>query len=131
MKIKVTLVFAASVLLLSGVLPGQGKVDLKGTWEGETNVEGGPVLVLTLVLEHQNNTITGTLNDDAGYIDSEISEAKLENAVFTFKAVAQAPEGEVVLAFKVTVAGDTMEGDWEAENGAYFGSWSATRKTAE
>jgi len=131
MKIKLTLIFAASVLLLSGVLLGQGKVDLTGTWEGETYVEGGPILVLTLVLEHKDNTITGNLNDDAGYIDSEISEAKLENDIFTFKVVAQAPEGEVVLDFKVTVAGDSLEGEWQAEDGSYSGSWSAARKTAE
>ncbi|MBN1224224.1 MAG: hypothetical protein JXB23_13335 [Candidatus Aminicenantes bacterium] len=130
MNKRISVAFVISVLIM-GTLSAQGKVDLTGTWEGETYVEGGPVLMLTLVLEHKNAVITGNLNDDAGYIDSEISEAKLENDVFTFKAVAQAPEGEVILSFKVTVAGDKMEGDWESDNGVYLGSWSASRNAVE
>jgi len=87
--------------------------------------------MLTLVLEHKDSAITGSLTDDAGYIDSEISEAKLENGALTFSAFAQAPEGEVSLAFELTLEGDKMEGEWESDNGVYFGSWSPVRKSAE
>ena len=117
------------LLLISGIVFSQERIDLNGTWKGETYVEGGPeiYLLLTLVLEYKDNEITGKLNDDMGYISSEITEGKLESEVFTFKAIAQAPEGDISLSFKVTVTGDTMEGEWESEEG-YYGSWTATRE---
>jgi hypothetical protein len=127
MKGKFSLILALALFVLSGVVFSSGKTDLTGTWEGETSVEGGPTLVLTLTLEHKGDAITGTMTDDMGYIDSEITEAKLEGEVFTFKAIAQTPAGEVALNFKVTVAGDSMEGAWESEDGAYSGEWTATR----
>lgn len=120
---------ALSLLFLSA-LPlafSQEKVVLTGTWSGSTYVEGpGIDLVFTLVLEHKDDTITGKLNDDMGYIDSEITEAKLENNVFTFNAVAQTPDGDIPMSFKMTVTGDKMEGEWEA--GGLTGSWTPERK---
>ncbi|MFC2165853.1 hypothetical protein ACFLT2_12770 [Acidobacteriota bacterium] len=127
MRGKLLLYVAITVLIFSGLMFASGKTDLTGTWEGETYVEGGPTLLLTLTLEHKGDAITGTLADDMGYIDSEITEAKLEGEAFTFQAVAQTPAGEVALNFKVTVAGDSMEGAWESEDGAYSGEWTATR----
>ncbi len=128
MKGRLSLILALTVLIFSGSLFSSGKTDLTGTWEGETFVEGGPTLQLTLSVEHKGETITGSLSDDMGYIDSEITEAKLEGDVFTFQAVAQSPAGEIVLDFKVTVTGDSMEGAWESEDGAYSGEWTATRE---
>jgi hypothetical protein len=128
MRGKLSLILTLTVLIFSGSLFSSEETDLTGIWEGETYVEGGPALMLILSVEHKGEDITGNLSDDMGYIDSEISEAKLEGDVFTFLAVAQSPEGDIVLAFKVTVAGDSMEGAWEAENGAYFGEWTAVRE---
>jgi len=127
MRGKFSIILALAVFILSGIVFSSGKTDLTGTWEGETSVEGGPTLMLTLTLEHKGDTITGTLADDMGYIDSEITGAKLEGEAFTFSAVAQSPAGEVALNFTVTVAGDSMEGAWESEDGAYSGDWTATR----
>jgi len=128
MREKLSLGLVFIVFLFSGVVFSLGKVDLTGTWEGETYVEGGPTLMLTLTLEHKGDEITGNLTDDMGYIDSEITAAKLEGDSFSFQAVAQSPAGEIVLAFKVTVTGDSMEGAWESEDGAYSGEWTASRE---
>lgn len=128
MRGKLSLILALAVFTLSGVVFSLGGVDLTGTWEGETYVEGGPTLMLTLSLEHKGEEITGALTDDMGYIDSEITEAKLEGEMFTFKAIAQSPAGEIALVFKVTVKGDSMEGAWESEDGAYSGEWTASRE---
>jgi len=115
-------------LFISLLALSQEKVDLNGTWEGPIHVEeAGIDLVLTLALEHKNDTITGKLNDDMGYINCEIKEAKLENNVFTFEAVAQTPDGDIPMSFKMTVTGDKMEGEWDA-GGMAFGSWTPERK---
>ncbi len=121
-----------SLLLISGIVLSQERIDLSGKWTGETYVEGGPdiILLLTLVLEYKDNKITGKLNDDMGYIGSEITEVELESEVFTFKAIAQAPAGDISLSFKVTVTGDIMEGEWNSEEG-YYGSWTATREKVD
>lgn len=128
MRRKLSLIIAFAILIFSGVVFSLGKVDLTGTWEGELYVEGGPTLMLTLALEHKDEEITGTLTDDMGYIDSEITEEKLEGEEFTFQAVTQSPMGELVLVFNLTVKEDTMEGTWETEDGAYSGEWTATRE---
>ena len=127
MRGKLSLILALTVLVFSGSLFSSGKLDLTGTWEGETLVEGGPALFLTLTLEHKGDAITGSLADDMGYIDSEITDAKLEGENFKFQAVAQSPAGEIVLIFDVTVTTDAMEGAWESEDGAYSGEWAATK----
>jgi hypothetical protein len=121
---------ALSVLFLfiSLLAFSQEKVDLNGTWEGPMHVEeAGIDLLLTLALEHKDDTITGKLNDDMGYINCDITEAKLENDVFTFEAVAVTPDGEIPMSFKMTVTGDKMEGEWDA-GGMAFGTWAPERK---
>jgi len=127
-----SMILVLSLLLISSIVFSQERIDLNGTWKGETYVEGGPdiYLMLTLVLEQKDNKIAGRLNDDMGYIDSEITEGELESNVFTFKAVAQSPEGDITTSFKVTVTGDIMEGEWDTEEG-YYGSWTATREKVD
>ncbi|UCC39286.1 MAG: hypothetical protein JSV96_16030 [Candidatus Aminicenantes bacterium] len=123
----ISLALSFLFLFISPLAPSQAKVDLNGTWEGSTLVEGAGIeLVLTLVLEHKADTITGKLNDDQGYIDSEITEVTLENNVLTFNAIANTPDGDIPMSFKMTVTGDKMEGEWEA--GGVYGSWSPERK---
>jgi len=124
----ISLALSLLSLFISPLAFSQEKVDLNGTWEGPIYVEeAGIELALTLVLEHKNDTITGKLTDDMGYIDCEITEAKLENNVFTFSAVAMAPESELPMSFQMTVTGDKMEGEWDAA-GMAFGSWAPERK---
>jgi hypothetical protein len=130
MRGKLTPNLVIILFLFSSVVFSLGKVDLTGTWEGETYVEGGPTLFLTLTLEHKADAITGTITDDMGYIDSEVTEAKLEGDAFTFQAVAQSPVGEIVLVFNLKVTENSMEGTWESEDGSYSGEWTAEREKA-
>ena len=115
-------------LFISPLAFSQEKVDLNGTWEGPITVEeAGIEIGLTLVLEHKDDTITGKLTGDMGYIDCEIEEAKLENNIFTFDAIAMTPDSEIPMSFTMTVTGDKMEGEWDAA-GMAFGSWAPERK---
>lgn len=128
MKKQVTAVL--SMIILLGSLPVllQAEMNLTGTWEGSTYVEGpGIDLFLTLVLEHKDNTITGKINDDMGYIDSEISEVTLEGNKLTFKAVAMTPDGDIPMTFKMEVGENEMTGEWNAGDMAY-GTWTAVKK---
>ena len=120
---------ALSLLFISTLAFSQEKVDLNGTWEGPIYVEeAGIELGLTLFLEHKDDTITGKLNDTEGYIDCEITEAKLENNLFSFSAVAMTPDGgEIPMSFQMTVTGDKMEGEWDA-GGMAYGTWAPERK---
>jgi len=103
------------------------KVDLNGTWKGSTFANGADVdLTLTLVLEQKINSISGKLKDDLGFINSPITEAKLAENTLTFKSIAQTPDGDVGMTFKLTIKESILDGDWKAEDGVY-GSWKAKK----
>lgn len=117
-----------SLLFSAGAAFSQSKLDLTGTWEGSTYAEGpGFELTFTLVLEHKNDTISGKLNDDQGYIDCELTEVKLTDDVLTFEAVAGTPDGNLPMTFTMTCSNDELKGKWEAGMEAY-GDWTAVRK---
>jgi len=116
-----------SLLFIIGIAYSQEKLDLTGTWEGSTFAEGaGFALVFTLVLEHKDDAITGKLSDDMGYIDSEITEVKLEGDVLTFEAIAMAPDGNLTMLFTLKCSDEELKGEWDAE-GEAFGEWTATK----
>jgi len=118
------------IILITISIPigAQEKINLTGTWKGETLAEGPDIdIILTLVIEHKNDGISGQLEDDMGFIDSEITDAKLDTNILTFKSIAQTPDGDVGMTFKLTVTGDEMKGDWEAEDGV-FGLWTAKKQ---
>lgn len=119
------------LFLISSMAFAQEGNNLTGTWEGATWVAGPEIeLVLTLVLVHDKDKITGKINDDAGYINCEITEVKLEKNVFTFNAVANAPDGDVIMTFELKVAGDKIDGQWTTEGG-FSGTWTPQRKKAK
>lgn len=104
------------------------QVNLTGTWEGPTYAEGAGIdLVFTLVLEHKGSTITGKLSDDMGYISCDITEVNLEKDVLTFQAVANTPDGDIPMTFKMNVMEGKLEGKWEAGD-AVYGEWTAEKK---
>ena len=103
-------------------------VNLTGTWEGPTYVEGpGIELSMTLVLKHEGYTLTGVLNDDLGYIDCEITDPKIVDGIFTFSATAMTPEGDWPLTFELKVSESELEGEWRSGDMAN-GSWTAHKK---
>lgn len=104
------------------------EINLTGTWEGPTYAEGADIdLVFTVVLEHKNGAITGKLTDDMGFINCDITEAKLENNIFTFEAIANTPDGDIPMKFEMTAAENKLEGKWEAGDSVY-GEWTAEKK---
>ncbi|MBN1272872.1 MAG: hypothetical protein JXB26_11450 [Candidatus Aminicenantes bacterium] len=128
MKKQVTV--CLTLILFLGALPSfmLAGVNLTGTWEGSTYVEGpGIDLLLTLVLEHKGETITGKIHDDMGYIDCEISEVFLDGNKLNFKAVAMTPDGDIDMTFKMEVGETELKGEWSVGDMAH-GSWTAVKK---
>ncbi len=112
----------------SSLLDAREAVDLAGTWEGPTYAEGAGIeLILTLVLKHEGDGISGTITDDQGFIDCEIEEASLDNDVIKFKALAVTPAGDLLVDFELKVTESTMEGEWQAEDGT-SGIWNPAKK---
>ena len=111
-----------------GMLDAHEAADLTGTWEGPSYAESaGAELVLTLVLEQDDEGITGSIKDDMGYLDCAIEEATLADDVLKFKARAKTPVGDLVVSFAMKVAGSSMEGEWQAEDGS-SGTWNPAKK---
>ena len=127
MKTKPIIFLALSVFILSSLTVASQKVELGGTWEGPTLVEGAGIeLILTLVVEMEGDEIKGKINDDQGFIDCAITEPKLEGNAFTFMAVANTPDGDYDMVFNVKIEGKTMTGTWES--GGMIGEWTAEKK---
>lgn len=128
MKKNTVILLTLSLLFIFGNAYSQGKLDLTGTWEGSTFAEGpGFDMVFTLVLKHEDDAITGKLTDDMGYIDSEITGAKLEGDVLTFEAIAMAPDGEIPMIFTLKCSSSELKGEWDAGGGEAYGEWTATK----
>jgi hypothetical protein len=126
---RITVLLLALILAFGfSQLGARADVDLTGTWEGPTYAEGaGMELVLTLVLEQQGSTISGTIKDDQGYVDCEIKEPSLEDDVLKFQAMAVTPGGDLFVEFRMQVTESTMEGEWQAEDGS-SGIWNPKKK---
>jgi hypothetical protein len=112
----------------AGLLDAREAANLTGTWEGATYAESaGAELVLTLVLEHEDGAISGTIRDDMGYLDCAVEEASLKNGILKFKAMAVTPGGNLIVEFEMKVEGSAMEGEWQAEDGL-SGTWNPEKK---
>lgn len=119
------------LFLLASPALTQEKIDLTGKWKGPTVAQGPDIeIMLTLILNHKDNAITGKLTDDQGYINCDITGVKLAKDVLTFKAIANTPDGNLGMGFQMTVKGDEMKGKWEAEDGV-TGSWTTNRVKVE
>lgn len=128
MKKNIAVLMSLALIVSASMMFAQGGINLTGTWEGPTLAEGPDIdLTFTLVLEHKGAAITGKLNDDMGYIDCEITDAKLEKNVLTFNAVANTPDGDMDMTFTMTVSAKKMEGTWEAGD-MVTGNWTAEKK---
>jgi len=129
MRRSFSILLVLSLLFTIGIAFSQAKLDLTGTWEGSTYVEGpGFEMFFTMVLEHKDGVITGKLNDDMGYIDSDITEVKLDGDVLTFEVVADSPEGEISMSFTMECSNSELKGEWDAGGGAAYGEWTAGKK---
>ncbi|MGB2907425.1 MAG: hypothetical protein WBB73_09990 [Candidatus Aminicenantaceae bacterium] len=123
--------FVAMILLTGLSLSAQKPVDLVGTWGGDATLDSeAEANFLTLVLEMKDGELSGYMTGEYGTLnESSLNEIKLENDNFSFEVMAAGPGGgEVAIAFKLKVAGDTMEGSLEIPDMGASGKWEAIRK---
>ena len=119
MKTRTALLFAAGILLLSGVVAVAADVNALGTWDMVAETPNGPMpSVVTL------KKIEGKLKAEVelGGMKREVTDEALEGDVFKMKVTYDA----VVYTCQVKVAGDAMTGTWEG--GGNSGALKATRR---
>ena len=125
-EVKAALWICVLVLLTTFSFSSTQKADLSGTWIGKTEVPNSGTDEVTLILQKTEDGYTGIVNDSLAVIgkDTPIRDIKLEGDRLSF--VFNLPDGNWVI-MKVTVAGDTMKGQWEHQEGD-IGGIELTRK---
>lgn len=95
------------------------KVNLSGTWIGETEVpEGLEPDKVTLVLKKTNGEYTGNVTDSMGMADkAELEDIEFEDNELTANFLIFDGYENARIYFTLTVEGDTMKGFWESESG--------------
>jgi hypothetical protein len=106
------------MVLFNGVAFCQ-KVNLSGTWIGETEVpEGLEPDKVTLVLKKMNGEYTGNVTDSMGMaVKAELEDIEFEDNELTANFMIFDGYENARIYFKLTVEGDTMRGFWESESG--------------
>jgi hypothetical protein len=109
-------------LALAPVLVGAGRLaaeqSIVGSWDCVSTTPTGVETKWTLTVKEKDGKLTGTAGSDEG--DMPISEAKLENDIFSFKVFVNS-EPYVV---KIKVDGAKFQGTWEGggETGSIKGA---------
>ena len=95
------------------------KVNLSGTWIGETEVpEGFEPDKVTLVLKKTNGEYTGNVTDSMGMaVKAELEDIEFEDNELTAHFMIFDGFENVRIYFRLTVEGNTMKGFWESESG--------------
>lgn len=95
------------------------KVNLSGTWIGETEVpEGLEPDKVTLVLKKTNGEYTGNVTDSMGMaVKAELEDIEFEDNELTANFMIFDGYENARIYFTLTVEGDTMKGFWESESG--------------
>ena len=119
-----------TMLILLGIcLSAQKPADLAGTWLGEALLEGMEPNELTLVLDHKDGKFTGHMTGQYGTLnESPVTEAVLEKDAFSFSVMAEGPQGEVAVNFKLKVSDNTMAGDFDIPDMGMAGTWEAKKQ---
>lgn len=115
-EVKAVLWIVALVLLTTFSFSSAQKADLSGTWIGKTEVPNSGTDEVTLVLQKSEDGYTGIVNDSLAIIgkDTAIRDIKLESDQLSF--AFNLADGNSVM-MKVTVAGNTMKGQWQHQEG--------------
>ena len=122
------LLFVLPLFFISNISTAQKSFDLTGTWEGTIYVAEIDIeMDITLVLEEKDGIVTGKISDDWEYINCDIIDPKLDKNILTFKADVESSGSDHQMAFKMTISGDKMKGQWESR-GRSFGEWDAVKK---
>jgi hypothetical protein len=114
-SLKTTLMTAAFLILLPNIVLSQEKLSLPGIWEGTVYMAGIDIeMVLALELAQKNESISGKMTDDWGFINCAITEPELETNILTFKVMVETSNDDHQMAFRMTIKGNKMEGQWES-----------------
>ena len=127
---KKTAALTLTLLFLVGISPlAQKPKDLVGTWVGEANIQGMDPNELTLVIEYKDGQFAGAMTGQFGTLnDSPVEKGKLEKDVFSFSVLAEGPQGQIALDFKMKVTGTSMEGEFDIPDMGMSGTWSAAKQ---
>ena len=118
-KLTSILTSAAFLLVLFNGAVFCQRVDLTGTWLGETQVpdEIEPDKV-TLVLQRTNGEYTGKVTDAFGFaMESELQDVKFEDKKLTANFFIYDGEAYVKISFTLTLEEGKLKGEWKSEEG--------------
>lgn len=106
----------------------QEKVNLVGTWVGPASMEGQPDNELTLVMVEKDGKLAGTITGEyETLVDTPLENILVEKGVFSFDIMISAGGDEIKAVFKMKVAGDAMEGEFEIPDMGGGGTWKAEK----
>jgi len=131
MKTNAKLTLLLAMVMFSTIsLSAQKPEDLVGTWVGTATLEGEPEPnELTLVLELQEGELAGKMSDQFGSMnETPAEEISLEEGVLSFSIQVDVPSGTFKVEFKMTVSGDSMEGELTVAEMGMTGKWEATKQ---
>ncbi|MBN1271466.1 MAG: hypothetical protein JXB26_04275 [Candidatus Aminicenantes bacterium] len=115
------------VFLTANPCLSEENINVTGTWEGTITLSGLDInMEIVLELVENNGAVTGHISDDWGYLNCDITDPVLKDNILTFKAMVESSQSDHQMAFRMTVAGDKMTGQWESLGS--FGEWSLVRK---
>jgi len=127
---KKNLPLTLALLFLVGIcLMAQKPADLVGTWVGDANLDGMDPNELTLVLTLKDGKLAGQMTGQYGTLnEAPMSEVTLEKDIFSFSVMAEGPQGEVAIKFKMKVSGGSMEGELDIPDMGMTGTWEANKQ---
>jgi hypothetical protein len=131
MKINAKLTLLLALVMFATIsLSAQKPADLVGTWVGTATLEGEPnPNELTLVLDLQDGELAGKMSDQFGSMnETPAEEISLEQGVLSFSIQVEVPSGTFKVEFKMTVSGDSMEGELTIPDMGLTGKWEATKQ---
>jgi major membrane immunogen (membrane-anchored lipoprotein) len=110
-----TILSAALVLGVCGLVSAADKVDPVGTWKCEYEI-GDMKRTSTLTIKKDGDKLVGTMSwpDQK---DEKLKDVKLKDSTLTFSAVRKFMGNDIPIDYKFTITGDKLKGKGEAEFG--------------
>ena len=104
-------------ILLSGIVFCQ-KVDITGTWLGETEVPESGVDKMTLVIEKNDEQYNAVISDSVGMFDeTKCEDLEFKDDILKFHLSVDDGYQTMSIYVTLTVDGNIMSGYWETEDG--------------
>lgn len=117
-KIIFTLTFMVFLLTLFSATSFSQDVDLSGRWAGTTEVPEQGADEVTLTLQKDNGTYSGTISDSLGMAqDEECMDIEFKEGILTFYFTIFDGNEYTTVYMSLTVEEGKMSGSWEIEDG--------------